>query len=172
MKDIMDYINDANDSISIEDLYCGEQHLFKEIEKIKIYKKECSAIVHKYGMILCIVIIGNEPGTYIIYTDNIFSEFPEEYQNAFLEHEIGHIISGWLDNRQKLIQIAYANNMNIDAFSERDIKGEIEADSYAAKQVGKNILIEGYKHYLDNYMVPQEPKEELEIRIKILESAE
>lgn len=169
-KDIMDYVGDCDNEITKDDVYCGDDCLYRTIGKIKIYKKECSTLVHKYGMVLSMVCIGNEPDTYLIFTDNIFSEFPKEYQGAFLEHEIGHIVSGYLDDMQKKAVLAFMSGISSENLFKRKIKAEMDADKYAAEQIGAKSIIDGLQYYIDNYKIPKDAQEELESRIKILEA--
>ena len=172
-KDMNLYLSDLNEDISVNDLYCGEKELYITIGSTKIYKKECSSFVHRSGSLMAHVVVADEKDTYIIYTDNIFSELPENYQQAFVEHEIGHIISGYFSRLISRIRDAYkegGERYAKEVMVERQPEEETIADKYAAKKVGAKIMIGALRYFVENYDVAKDSSDEIMMRIKELES--
>ena len=172
-KDVNLYLSDLNEDISVNDLYCGEKELYTTIGSTKIYKKECSTFVHRSGSVMAHVVVADEKDTYIIYTDNIFSELPENYQQAFVEHEIGHIISGYFSRLISRIRDAYkegGERYAKEVMVERQPEEETIADKYAAKKVGAKIMIGALRYFVENYDVAKDSSDEIMMRIKELES--
>ena len=174
MKKNMDlYLSDLNENINVNDLYCGEKELYTTVGSIKIYKKECSVFVHRSGSLMAHVVVADEKDTYIIYTDNIFSELPENYQQAFIEHEIGHIMSGYFSRLISRIKDAYkegGERYAKDVIVERQSEEETIADKYAAEKVGAKIMIGALRYFVENYDVSKDSSDEIMVRIKELES--
>ena len=172
-KDVNLYLSDLNEDISVNDLYCGEKELYITIGSTKIYKKDCSSFVHRSGSLMAHVVVADEKDTYIIYTDNIFSELPIDYQQAFVEHEIGHIISGYFSRLISRIKDAYekgGERYAKEVMVERQSEEETIADKYAAKKVGLEIMVGALRYFVENYDVAKDSSDEIMIRIKELES--
>ena len=172
-KDVNLYLSDLNEDISVNDLYCGEKELYITIGSTKIYKKECSSFVHRSGSLMAHVVVADEKDTYIIYTDNIFSELPIDYQQAFVEHEIGHIISGYFSRLISRIKDAYkegGERYAKEVMVERQSEEETIADKYAAKKVGLETMIGALRYFVENYDVAKDSSDEIMMRIKELES--
>ena len=167
------YLSDLNENISVNDLYCGEKELYTIIGSTKIYKKECSSFVHRSGSLMAHVVVADEKDAYIIYTDNIFSELPVNYQQAFIEHEIGHIISGYFSRLISRIKDAYekgGERYAKDVMVERQSEEETIADKYAAEKVGVEIMIGALRYFIENYDIVRDSSDEIMMRIKELES--
>lgn len=172
-KDMNLYLSDLNEDISVNDLYCGEKELYITIGSTKIYKKECSSFVHRSGSLMAHVVVADEKDTYIIYTDNIFSELPENYQQAFIEHEIGHIISGYFSRLISKIKDAYkegGERYAKEVMVERQSEEETIADKYAAEKIGAEIMIGALRYFVENYDIVKDSSDEIMMRIKELES--
>ena len=175
-KSIIPYIEDMNYPISIDEMYCDDNDLYFEEDKIKVYLKSCSKFVHACGVVISGATKADEENTYIIYTDNIYDEFPKKYQEAFIAHEIGHILSGSVDKiTDRAIKI-YNNCKDIHKTREkmtgRNIAYELEADRYAAGVVGVKTMIGALNYYTDNYIIEKEPFDEVVKRIKKLRAME
>ena len=174
MKKNMDlYLSDLNENINVNDLYCGEKELYTIIGSTKMYKKECSSFVHRSGSLMAHVVVADEKDAYIIYTDNIFSELPINYQQAFIEHEIGHIISGYFSRLISRIKDAYkegGERYAKDVMVERQSEEETIADKYAAEKVGVEIMIGALRYFVENYDIVRDSSDEIMMRIKELES--
>lgn len=172
-KDMNLYLSDLNEDITVKDVYCGEKELYATIGSTKIYKKECSSFVHRSGSLMAHVVVADEKDTYIIYTDNIFSELPIDYQQAFVEHEIGHIISGYFSRLISKIKDAYekgGERYAKEVMVERQLEEETIADKYASEKVGAEIMIGALRYFVENYDIVKDSSDEIMMRIKELES--
>lgn len=175
-KDIVPYLEDAKEPISIDEMCCGDDDLYLEKNGLRIYLKSCSKFIHMCGAVVAGVTKADEDNTYIIYTDNIYDEVPKKYQKAFIAHEIGHILSGSVDKiTDRAIKI-YNNCKDVhktrEEMAKRNMAYELEADEYAASAVGAKTMIGALRYYIDNYIIEKEPFDEVVKRIKKLRAME
>ena len=175
-KSIIPYIEDMNYPISIDEMYCDDNDLYLEKNGLRIYLKSCSKFIHMCGAVVAGVTKADEDKVYIIYTDNIYDEFPERYQKAFIAHEIGHILSGSVDEITDRAIEMYNNckdkRKTMEEMAKRNMAYEFEADEYAAGAVGAKTMIGALRYYIDNYIIEKEPFDEVIKRIKKLRAME
>lgn len=175
-KDIAPYLEDAKEHISIDEVCCGDDDLYLEKDGLRIYLKSCSKFIHMCGAVISGATKADRDKVYIIYTDNIYDEFPERYQRAFIAHEIGHILSGSVDKiTDRAIEIYNAckdKRKTREAMAKRNMAYELEADKYAAETVGAKTMIRALSYYIDNYIIEKEPFDEVIYRIKKLRAME
>ena len=101
---------------------------------------------------------------YRIAVDDTFMKAPSHIKNAFIYHEIGHIVCGHLANSDNLSASKRLALAIGGAVSEK----ELEADRYAASYLGKNIMIDALKWMRNSGTVTYLGRRELRIRIKAL----
>lgn len=175
-KDIVPYLEDAKEPISIDEMYCDDNDLYLEKDGLRIYLKSCSKFIHMCGAVVAGVTKADEDNTYIIYTDNIYDEVPKKYQKAFIAHEIGHILSGSVDEITDRAIEMYNNckdkRKTMEEMAKRNMAYEFEADEYAAEEVGPKTMIGALRYYIDNYIIEKEPFDEVIKRIKKLRAME
>ena len=175
-KDIVPYLEDAKEPISIDEMCCRDDDLYLEKNGLRIYLKSCSKFIHMCGAVVAGVTKADEDKVYIIYTDNIYDEFPEKYQKAFIAHEIGHILSGSVDKITDKAITMYSECKDIrktrEKMAKRNMAYELEADEYAASAVGAKTMIGALRYYIDNYIIEKEPFDEVIKRIKKLRAME
>ena len=171
-KNITDYISDVNDTITIDDLYCDDNYLYREEGNIKIYLKSCSKFIHKLGVVIAGVTKADEENIYIIYTDNIYDELPQKYQEAFIWHEIGHVLSGSVDEITDRALKVFEECRDIantrEQIMERNLSYEFVADKYSATRIGFDTMIKALTYFKSNFMIDEESINEIDLRLKNL----
>ena len=171
-KNIMNYINDINDRITVDDLYCDDNQLYFEEEDIKIYLKSCSKFIHKLGVVIAGVTKADVDNTYIIYTDNIYDELPQKYQEAFIWHEIGHVMSGSVDEITDRALKVFGECKDItntrEQLMKRDLSYEFAADRYSSMKIGFDTMLKALTYFKSNFVIGEESIDEINLRLKNL----
>ena len=116
---------------------------FRKLVKVEgdvfFYKKERSLYLHLQKCMFAGVTelkLTNGKSIYVIVHDKLFDEAPEYVQRFFIQHEIGHIKCGHLENgkRRGQTKINYIYRIFHSDFT------EFEADWYAARKVGLDAV--------------------------------
>lgn len=103
----------------------------------------------------------------LIVVDNYFEIIPEYIQNFYIQHEIGHIMNGDLDKSiEELAKINKERQKGIIP------QMELDADYYAAQQVGFEDAINALQYIIDNTDIFSGTRHEHKVRIKNLERLE
>jgi len=124
--------------------------------------------LHINGLLLAAVarfnLIGNDNWVYVICIDRFLSNMPDYVKAAMISHEIGHINSGHIDN--------YSTNQAKKDAIRRTLFNvpimEYEADDYASRKIGTDILIKGYEWVRRNTDISYVAKTEFKKRIERL----
>ena len=121
----------VNDEDKVIGTYNGKDIIFMKNEK--------SEMMISMGMAICCVapFMFNDEKKYIILHDNTFDKLPKKVQDMFVQHEIGHVMNGDLENITVLKSLGMILLRTIGIIP----KMEIDADEYAAKQLGFDLAV-------------------------------